>query len=659
MSGNMMQLRRYQERIIEDVGTSNALIVLPTGSGKTVVAAEIIRNQLHKEAVGGNRIAIFIVPSRALVEQQAVALASWTKLRVATYCGGRKTPSTMMFDILVATPCSFLSLQDRFEMLSWMKVCICVLDEVHHTQKNHPYRTIASSIEQDSARCTIQIIGLTASLVYDMEQDGIQKSLNNLIVSLRIHYICSPTENDLRSEGYHPQAQTIDRENSSIVRVGIPKDTLFDRLKSGRASKVEQMVFHVVRDMEAEAFRLLRDFESPLARKSSEWEEYAVKMSAKKMMADDDGSIFFKKLGDIYVALRLLADGMHNDEDEEITLAWMKTQKVLTGIDESWGACLSESSQRLKLLVLEYNFRRLFQLRKQLMEAIAIQPEGNRPGQAIIFVEKRITARIVSEYLEQDEDMQRKGIITGYVTAAVDRSEMTPQEIKERINHFRSGKMHILVATAVVEEGLDVPNVKIVVLFDLIHSSVVLCQRFGRARDIQPKIIVLSERSGRSIDALQRSKEDQNNVIENIFRNKPRPDYVRPSAVDCTADKSREKAAFDKFLLDECIMNKRPSAVLNEFKDKTKGRLKKSIEPHIECTFLCKLEYTSVLRKEGFDARDVGSSKKDAERKCALKVLLRLRSVLSKDYLPITPAVGGSLLSTSSAEDLLAHLFHD
>jgi len=263
-------------------------------------------------------------------------------------------------------------------------------------------------------------------------------------------------------------------------------------------------------------------------------------------------------------------------------------------------------------------------------------------GQAIIFVEKRITARIVSEYLEQDEDMQRKGIITGYVTAAADGSEMTPQEVKERINRFRSGKMHILVATAVVEEGLDVPNVKIVVLFDLIHNSVVLCQRFGRARDIQPKIIVLNERSGRSIDDLQLAKEDQNNVIENIFRNKSRPNYEpnQLSAVDYTADKSREKVAFNRFLLDECGMNKRPSAVLNEFKDKTKGRLKKSFVPDIESTFLCTLEYTSLLRKEGFNACDVGSSKKDAERKCALKVLSRLRSVLSKDYLSITPAVG-------------------
>ncbi len=42
------KLREYQKEIISKVGESNSLIVLPTGSGKTVISAEIIRLRVSR-----------------------------------------------------------------------------------------------------------------------------------------------------------------------------------------------------------------------------------------------------------------------------------------------------------------------------------------------------------------------------------------------------------------------------------------------------------------------------------------------------------------------------------------------------------------------------------------------------------------------------------
>jgi ERCC4-related helicase len=42
-------LRSYQRRIIDAIGNSNAIVKMPTGSGKTIVAAQMILNHLGSE----------------------------------------------------------------------------------------------------------------------------------------------------------------------------------------------------------------------------------------------------------------------------------------------------------------------------------------------------------------------------------------------------------------------------------------------------------------------------------------------------------------------------------------------------------------------------------------------------------------------------------
>jgi ERCC4-related helicase len=624
------KLREYQKEIISKVGDSNSLIILPTGAGKTVISAEIIRLKVsrNKNIIEGRKIALFIVPSRALVDQQAAALSYWTKLSVAKYQGGgRKTPTSVQFDVLVGTPSALLALQDRMDVIKWENVCICVFDEVHHTQKNHPYKTMATRIKQDNSKQNIQIIGLTASLVHDTQRENIERAVANIRQSLSIQSIIWPTENQMTSKGYCPQTPKMDKSNSRKFNVGNVPDSLLTRLITKRGTDIENLVYAVVKDMEAAAKICRAEFESPLAKKSSEWESYATSFRGKIIIEDDqdqdDKFNLFERLSELYVALRLLED-CNSQGGEELALAWIQTKNMLTRkYDVKWGVPLVKSSEQLQTFLLKYTFPRLFALKSQLLHMIAMN-EKIQIEQAIVFVEMKITAEIVSEYLQQDPDIQSRSIRSNYVTAA-DTPRMTRDDIKQRIQEFREGCFHVLVATSVVEEGLDIPNVKVVVLFDLIHTPVVLRQRFGRARDKEPKIIVLSERHGRSVADLQQAIDFQKHVIENAS------DDMQPLPVDLAPDKSREKVAFTKFLLDEPKITKRPIAVLNEFKDKTKGQLKKT-----HCVygsnFQCTLEYISALRTEGFKASDIGPSKKNAEHKCALKVLSLLRSALSQEF---------------------------
>ena len=99
-----LQLRKYQKDIVDAIGSENCIIKMPTGSGKTFIAAEFIKR--HCE--GSRRAALFLVPACDLVGQQKRALKDWVgECNVAEYMGGATCPGRS-FDVLVSTPQAFL-----------------------------------------------------------------------------------------------------------------------------------------------------------------------------------------------------------------------------------------------------------------------------------------------------------------------------------------------------------------------------------------------------------------------------------------------------------------------------------------------------------------------------------------------------------------------
>jgi superfamily II DNA or RNA helicase len=116
-----MELRPYQKKVVDAIGDENSIVTMPTGSGKTFVAAEFVlrglksRNSEHKEAISTNNeneikcsSALFLVPTCDLVTQQTRALKEWVgTFVVADYFGGKSVPA-IKFDVLVSTPQAFL-----------------------------------------------------------------------------------------------------------------------------------------------------------------------------------------------------------------------------------------------------------------------------------------------------------------------------------------------------------------------------------------------------------------------------------------------------------------------------------------------------------------------------------------------------------------------
>jgi superfamily II DNA or RNA helicase len=106
-----MKLRPYQKKVVDAIGDENSIVTMPTGSGKTYVAAELVlrglklRNSVHERRCTS---ALFLVPTCDLVTQQKRALKEWVgNFVVADYFGGKSVPA-IKFDVLVSTPQAFL-----------------------------------------------------------------------------------------------------------------------------------------------------------------------------------------------------------------------------------------------------------------------------------------------------------------------------------------------------------------------------------------------------------------------------------------------------------------------------------------------------------------------------------------------------------------------
>lgn len=134
------QLRTYQTAALASIARQSTIVVLPTGSGKTLIAAKAAERSCLETKLP----ALFLVPTQHLVDQQRHALERDTSLRVARFRGGLAAPHIKCFDALVATPAAIVNMSQWYSLSSFGLV---IFDEVHHVVKKHPHRQVALMLQ--------------------------------------------------------------------------------------------------------------------------------------------------------------------------------------------------------------------------------------------------------------------------------------------------------------------------------------------------------------------------------------------------------------------------------------------------------------------------------------------------------------------------------
>jgi DNA or RNA helicases of superfamily II len=88
---------------------------------------------------------------------------------------------------------------------------------------------------------------------------------------------------------------------------------------------------------------------------------------------------------------------------------------------------------------------------------------------ALVIVRRIAIAKKLSELMNEN------GIIADWVS-----SKSTLEERMEKIEALKNGKLQVLISTSLADEGLDIPNLSLVVLLTQGKSRIKLVQRIGR-----------------------------------------------------------------------------------------------------------------------------------------------------------------------------------
>jgi len=509
------QPRGYQRRIIHSVGNGNAIVVLPTGSGKTLIACALIA----KEQARSGKV-LFLVPTRDLVAQQTEYVQRETGVNVIGYrsdVSQNGLPAFIRksgdFEVLVTTPEALRRMiAADHPIVPLSQFTLVLVDECHHVCKKHPYERVMMLLQSEP---NIQKVGLSASLTYKLSTKSQQKDIARLCGYFSTENVLTASNEEMVQDGYHAKSAEIKdcvefRSESSFPNMKPTKAPLrngfFQAVENAYGTEFIRQVVTIVKQFEQEMMLLDPGFQSPTKIKGKMgklkcWGIYC----QRRAKGNKNLEHHYLFLQHWYEALRLLVLSFPSPPNpipvptDEITHQYL-VQHVkdftspfeldLTDYWPFWESIFTTDNNRFS------------RLRGIL--------ESHETAQCIIFVAHRISAHVLADFVQE---AGFSSAVLYSIRSSVGTFRMNASDTKKAISDFRSGRVQILVATSVAEEGMDIPACSRVIRFDPIQTPVSLVQSRGRARKIDSDFIVMESNPKRNLNELLKAEENQLKII--------------------------------------------------------------------------------------------------------------------------------------------------
>jgi Fanconi anemia group M protein len=159
--------------------------------------------------------------------------------------------------------------------------------------------------------------------------------------------------------------------------------------------------------------------------------------------------------------------------------------------------------------------------------------DNNQKSKILIFTQYRDTAKHIVETLSRNKISCSRFV--GQANRLGDDG-MTQEKQAEVLESFREGDFQVLVATSIAEEGLDIPEVDLVVFYEPIPSEIRYIQRRGRTgRNSAGSVILLAMKDSidvRYLNASTRRVEKMKELLASIktrFRPLTREAQFKPN----------------------------------------------------------------------------------------------------------------------------------
>ena len=162
---------------------------------------------------------------------------------------------------------------------------------------------------------------------------------------------------------------------------------------------------------------------------------------------------------------------------------------------------ISTKTKAVKNVVADPQFRSAWLLARRLQEqgiehpklerlAEIVRAEMHAGMKLIVFSQYRDSAVVLERMLNSINGVQAR-LFVGQLKKM--DTGLSQKEQIARLQEFREGAFNVLVATAVGEEGLDIPSVDLVIFYEPIPSAIRTIQRRGRTGRLEKgRVIILS-----------------------------------------------------------------------------------------------------------------------------------------------------------------------
>ncbi|MFL6379098.1 MAG: helicase-related protein [Nitrososphaeraceae archaeon] len=472
-----LELRSYQKAISQSCCYRNTLVILPTSLGKTIVALLVCANMLYKYK---DMRVLVMAPTRPLVSQHMMSFLSALKvLQEETACvTGKTLPeyrsavwNQRRIRLLFATP-EVVKNDISERRLSLSDFSLLVFDEAHRAVKDYAYTSIARHYIQQSSNPLL--LALTASP--GAERKRVQEVCDNLFVE-NMEY---RTEED---PDVKPYVNPIDVKwewfnlpEEYMYVISLLRSVLDEKLKwlIQRGIVTKNRIDWIFKRDLIQAGDLLR---------------YNLELT----MEEQRGPIYIA-LSNQSAALSLMycielmgSQGSYSlkafldraEKDDSKTQSFLRRDPRIL-----------EAKALISGIQKEHpKVKRVLELVKQHLQSSVNGHEESR-SRILIFTQYRDTARHITDILSKSSI--RSSRFVGQAKRQGDEG-MRQEEQATVLELFRNGEFNVLVATSIAEEGLDIPEVDLVIFYEPIPSEIRYIQRKGRTgRKSAGSVIILA-----------------------------------------------------------------------------------------------------------------------------------------------------------------------
>ncbi|MGI9012583.1 MAG: helicase-related protein [Nitrososphaeraceae archaeon] len=483
IKNNSIESRLYQNIIFNSSKNKNSLIVLPTSLGKTVISALICAEILYNYKQ--SRILI-MAPTRPLVLQHLLSFSSFLKVLddQKILVTGKISPSTrkMIWDnktikLIFATP-EVIRNDLNESRLDLKDFGLIVFDEAHRAIKDYAYTLISKKYMQQSPNP--HIVAMTASPGSD--NNRIQQICNNLY----IEHIEYRNEEDADVK---PYVNPIELE-WEFLELSEKYRQIILLFKSMLQEKLRWLIFRGLIKKNNIDYVFKRDL-LELAE--------VLQRNLKFSLNEEKGPLYLALLNQSAALSLMYCIELIESQGPFSLKTFIKRMESSEGKAHSLILKDSRMKDIFKLLENVTEHPKLIYIldlcKKEKLDTSAnkntnVLLNNSQSSQILIFSHYRDTATHIVE------ELNKTGIKSFRFVGQSTRNNdigMNQNEQSVILDSFRKKEFNVLVATSIAEEGLDIPEVKLVIFYEPVASEIRHIQRKGRTgRKSSGNVIILA-----------------------------------------------------------------------------------------------------------------------------------------------------------------------